>query len=81
MGGKIINNCNMKQFKEIILALVFTIAQTQTISAQGFNDDVPDAPPASIDQWIIPILFLAIGLAYFFCIKVQEKNIKIKERN
>jgi hypothetical protein len=67
-----------KHFTKIIWALTLTIVQIQTIAAEvpTFDDDVQDNPPASINDWIIPVFFIAIGLAYYLCLKTTRNSIK-----
>ena len=64
MGYKIINNCNMKQFTKIVLGVVITIANIQTLRAQTFGDNVQDVPPATIDQLTLPLIVIIIAFVF-----------------
>lgn len=69
----------MKHLSKYTFALILTIAQIQTIAAQAYNfdDDVEDNnPPASIDEWVIPVFFIAIGFAFYLYHKVARNSIK-----
>ena len=67
----------MKQITKIVMVVVLTIAHIQTIVAQTFEDDVPDAPPASIDQWWITLI---VVIAAFVYILIKAKS-QLKELN
>jgi hypothetical protein len=61
----------MKQITKITIAVVFTMAQIQSLSAQtpGFDDDVQDVP---VNQGIIPMLIIGIFLIYFLKSKPSQ---------
>jgi hypothetical protein len=67
----------MKQSTKIKWVVVLTIAQFQSLSAQTFEDDVPDSPPASIDQWWITLI---VVIAAFVYILIKAKS-QLKESN
>lgn len=67
----------MKQSTKIKWVVVLTIAQFQSLSAQTFEDDVPDAPPASINQWWITLIVVIVAFVY---ILLKAKS-QLKESN
>jgi hypothetical protein len=65
MGCRIIKTREMKYIKKIALVTLVTLAQIQTVVAQStppFDDDVQDVP---VDNWIIPMALLGIGVVFF----------------
>lgn len=69
----------MKHYTKFTWALILTIGQIQTIAAEApiFDDDVQvNNPPASINEWVIPVFFIAIGFAFYLYHKVARNSIK-----
>ena len=62
MDCRIVKTRKMKLMTKIVWAVVITLTQIQTLTAQtpGFDDDVQDVP---VNQWIIPMMVLGILFA------------------
>lgn len=71
MDCELIYNYSMKQITKITIAVVFTMAQIQSLSAQtpGFDDDVQDVP---VNQGIIAMAI--IGIAFVFLLIRKNKR-------
>ena len=71
MDCRIINRNKMKNRTEIKYAIVIALLQIQSISAQQapvFDDDVQDVP---INDWILPMMLLGVGIVFFYLKKRQ----------
>lgn len=71
MDCELIYNYSMKQITKITIAVVFTMAQIQSLSAQtpGFDDDVQDVP---VNQGIIAMAI--IGITFVFLLIRKNKR-------
>ena len=73
MDCRIINRNKMKNRTEIKYAIVIALLQIQSIFAQApvFDDDVQDVP---INDWILPMILLGVGIVFFYIKKRQPAN-------
>ena len=73
MDCRIINRNKMKNRTEIKYAIVIALLQIQSIFAQApvFDDDVQDVP---INDWILPMMLLGVGIVFFYLKKRQPAN-------
>ena len=70
MDCRIIYRNKMKNRTEIKYAIVIALLQIQSIFAQApvFDDDVQDVP---INDWILPMMLLGVGIVFFYLKKRQ----------
>ena len=71
MDCRIINRNKMKNRTEIKYAIVIALLQIQSIFAQApvfDDDDVQDVP---INDWILPMMLLGVGIVFFYLKKRQ----------
>ena len=73
MDCRIINRNKMKNRTEIKYAIIIALLQIQSIFAQApvFDDDVQDVP---INDWILPMMLLGVGIVFFYLKKRQPAN-------
>ena len=73
MDCRIINRNKMKNRTEIKYAIVIALLQIQSVFAQApvFDDDVQDVP---INDWILPMILLGVGIVFFYIKKRQPAN-------
>ena len=74
MGCRIIKTREMKYIKKIALVTLVTLAQIQTVVAQStppFDDDVQDVP---VDNWIIPMALVGLGIMFYYVKKQIKTN-------
>jgi hypothetical protein len=73
MDCRIIKRNKMKNRTEIKYAIVIALLQIQSIFAQApvFDDDVQDVP---INDWILPMMLLGVGIVFFYLKKRQPAN-------
>lgn len=74
MDCELIYNYSMKQITKITIAVVFTMAQIQSLSAQtpGFDDDVQDVP---VNQGIIAMANIGIVFAFLLIRKNKRQTL------
>jgi hypothetical protein len=61
----------MKKYQYIVCGLLLAVQSVQSQSF-GFDDDVQDVPAAPIDDWVLPVMLLAIAVVFF----TYRKNLK-----
>jgi hypothetical protein len=74
MGCRIIKTREMRYITKIALVTLVTLAQIQTVVAQStppFDDDVQDVP---VDNWIIPMALVGLGIMFYYVKKQIKTN-------
>ncbi len=56
---------------QFILVLLFLVQFAQAQPTFDDGDDVNDAAPAPIDDWILPMMLLGVGIVFFYLKKRQ----------
>jgi hypothetical protein len=63
----------MKTYHYIVYGLLLGVQSLQSQDF-GFNDDVQDVPAAPIDDWVLPVMLVVIGLAFYAYKKSRAKQ-------
>jgi hypothetical protein len=56
---------------QFLLVLLFLVQFAQAQPTFDDGDDVNDAVPAPIDDWILPMMLLGVGIVFFYLKKRQ----------
>lgn len=56
---------------QFLLVLLFLVQFAQAQPTFDDGDDVNDAEPAPIDDWILPMMLLGVGIVFFYLKKKQ----------
>lgn len=81
MDSRINKNRTMKLLSinhikwQIAFVFLFINQLVQADDFLDFLDDAEDIPPAPIDQWIIPMVVLALLIMYYYNKKTQYSEI------
>ena len=59
---------------QFLLVLLFLVQFAQAQPTFDDGDDVNDAVPAPIDDWILPMMLLGVGIVFFYLKKRQPAN-------
>jgi len=59
---------------KIVLCIALLASNLVQAQAPGFDDDVQDVPAAPVDNYVIYLGILAMGLAFYMFLKFRPKN-------
>lgn len=65
----------------LFLAFIFPVATTWANETDPFADDTQDVPAAPIDDFIIPLLIIAVGIAFYLLQKQVKVNRSLENKS
>jgi len=65
------------KFIKTIITICFMLYATVLIAQEDFEDDVPDNTPAApIDDWVIAVLGISLGVMFFYFKSLTKTKIE-----